>query len=51
MKKNNAAYADLLSVDPVDPGSSLMPSSAVTRRDDDALLFILNMNVPNFLNF
>ena len=51
MKKNNAVYADLLSDDPVYPGSPLMSSSAVTRRDHDALLFILNMNITNFLNF
>lgn len=51
MKKNNAAYSNLLSDDPVDPGSFLMLSSAVTRQDDHGLLLTLNMNVTNFLNF
>ena len=51
MKKNTAAYSNLLSDDLVYPGSSIMFSSAVTRQDDHERLLTLNMNVTNFLNF
>ena len=50
MKKNNAAYSNLLS-DPVDPGSSIMPSFNAARQGDHGFLLALNMNVTNFLNF
>jgi hypothetical protein len=51
MKKNTAAYSNLLPDDLVYPGSSLMFSSAATRQDDHECLLTLNMNITIFLNF
>ena len=51
MKKNTAAYSNLLSDDLVYTGSSLMLSSTATRQNDHECLLTLNMNITIFLNF
>jgi hypothetical protein len=50
MKKNNTAYFIISTDDRLCPGN-YMPFSFAARHDEQGMLFTLNLNITNFLNF